>query len=132
MTLSRRAVFVVLLAPAGVCAAVAACSNGPPSNQTDSCPVISTDCPTTPPSWARDVQPIIQSYCVMCHMPGGSGESLVDLTSYANVFKDRSTELTQVYQCLMPNQDASPPAARLTTTQRETIVGWLACGAPNN
>jgi hypothetical protein len=135
MKLSRRAVIVVLAGPACVLGAVAACSNGSHGGgdgMTVSCPVISTDCPTPPPSWAKDVQPIIQNYCVMCHMDGGSGESLVDLTSYANVFKYRSRELTQVYQCWMPNEDASPPPPPLSTAQRETIVAWLACNAPNN
>jgi hypothetical protein len=40
--------------------------------------------------------------------------------------------LTQVYQCLMPPLDASPPPPRPGAAERETIVAWIACGAPNN
>ena len=66
------------------------------------------------------------------HQPGGTGYSNANLTSYANVFKSRAEVLVQVYQCLMPNEDASPPPPELTSDQRETIVSWVACGAPNN
>jgi hypothetical protein len=68
----------------------------------------------------------------MCHKPGGSGESLADLTSYTNVFHARAAITYQVSQCLMPNEDASPPPPPLSTDQRETIVAWIGCGAPNN
>jgi hypothetical protein len=112
-----------------VFAAAAACSS---PAATPSCPTISQSCPTPPPSWSKDVQPLVQNYCVMCHSPGGVGEPMADLTTYAGVYKARAEVQQQVYQCLMPNQDASPPAPTLTSAQRETIVSWVACNAPNN
>ncbi len=131
-----RAVVLALVGLSGALAALAACFDAAtPDGMADSapsCPAVSTDCPSTPPSWAKDVQPIIENYCITCHEPGGNGEALADLTSYAYVYRSRSSILTQVYQCLMPNQDASPPPPELTTDQRETIVAWVACNAPNN
>jgi hypothetical protein len=117
-----------------VLGAIAACSPAPAADGgAATCPTVSTDCPQPPPSWSKDVQPLVQTYCVSCHSDGGLGESLADLTSYTNVFKNRTEVLQQVYHCYMPNQDAStPPPPVLTADQRETIVAWIACNAPNN
>lgn len=40
-------------------------------------------------SFSRDVQPILQDYCVNCHKPGGKGylKSGLDLTSYESTMK---------------------------------------------
>lgn len=118
--------------PSVLLAVFVACSNAPPpAAGSDACPSVSQNCPSPPPSWATDVQPLIQRYCVGCHSPGGTGQAN-DLTTYANVH-ERSTEvLVQVYTCLMPNVDASPPPAPLSQAQRQIIVAWAECGAPNN
>ncbi len=132
MTVRSRDLFLVLGAVLGACATAGACSNSPPSQGAPNCPTVSSDCPSPPPSWSKDVEPLIQSYCIMCHQPGGTGETLADLTSYTNVFRARAEIITQISQCLMPNQDASPPPPELTTAQRQTIVSWIGCMAPNN
>ncbi|GAB4121057.1 MAG: hypothetical protein Fur0040_00890 [Sideroxydans sp.] len=40
-------------------------------------------------SFKKDVQPILNDYCVSCHQPGGKGyvKSGLDLTSYENLMK---------------------------------------------
>lgn len=40
-------------------------------------------------SFKRDVQPILEDYCVNCHKPGGKGyvKSSLDLTSYEGTMK---------------------------------------------
>ncbi len=124
-----RAIVIVSLVGYCVSAAAVACSS---PSAPESCSIISQNCPAPPPSFSKDVQPLIQNYCVMCHSPGGIGEPTADLTSYAGVYKARAEVQQQVYQCLMPNQDASPPPPKLTSDQRETIVAWVACDAPNN
>jgi hypothetical protein len=97
------------------------------------CPTLETNCPSPPPSWTTDVQPLVEKYCVTCHEPGGVGISSANLTTYADVFKNRTEMLTQVYQCLMPNVDASvPPPALPTAAERQTLVQWVVCGAPQN
>jgi len=108
----------------GFLSVVAACSNGPPPTGNDNCPSVSESCPSPPPSWMKDVQPLIQGYCATCHRPGGTGQTN-DLTTYANVYDQRTEVLLQVYTCKMP---LSP----LSEAQRETIVAWVECAAPNN
>jgi cytochrome c551/c552 len=131
----RLALFAASLGAFCALVIAAACSTAPPPSQADDCPMVSTACPSPPPSWSKDVQPLIQTYCVTCHSPGpqGIGEMFADLTSYAGAFKARAEITSQVYHCWMPNQDASsPPPPLLTSAQRETIVAWVACNAPNN
>jgi hypothetical protein len=36
--------------------------------------------------------------------------------------------LTEVYACQMPPVDADP----LSATERQALLAWLVCGAPNN
>jgi hypothetical protein len=131
MNARGRALLATLSALCGALCLAAACSTPPDS--TVSCPDVPRSCPSPPPSWAKDVQPLVQNYCVMCHKAGGIGEAFADLTSYAGAFNARTEMQVQVYHCWMPNQDAStPPPPRLSTAQRETIVAWVACNAPNN
>jgi hypothetical protein len=111
------------------CSSLVACA---PAAARESCPTIASDCPVPPPSWKTDVQPLIQTYCIMCHSPGGTGISSADLTTYANVYAHRAAVLHQVFTCLMPKADASPPPPMLSQAQRETIVAWTACNAPDN
>jgi hypothetical protein len=119
--------------PLGV---LAACSPGPAGGDGGSddpgCSGLTSDCPTTPPSWQTDVQPLIAEYCLRCHGDGGIEQGQFDYTTYAGVYRNRSEMLTQLYQCQMPPFDASPPATMPAQTDRQTLVSWLACGAPDN
>jgi hypothetical protein len=70
---------------------------------------------------------MLQMRCVGCHF-AGSTITRTDLSTYANVYANRGSVLTQVYGCLMP-----PATSRqLTADQRASLLGWLVCGAPNN
>jgi hypothetical protein len=93
-----------------------------------SCPSdLPASCPGIKPSYHRDVVPILSAACIHCHSPTGIGG--YSETTYADVYQQRSAILDQVYSCLMP------PASRyggLTIGQRETLLAWLVCGAPEN
>jgi uncharacterized membrane protein len=69
----------------------------------------------------------MQSHCLACHGPGGQ-QSSVPFTNYQQVFAYRSAILNQVYACRMPLAGSTP----LTAQERTLLIGWLACGAPNN
>jgi hypothetical protein len=129
-----RRLVLALLACSAMLGVVAACSTGttggPGSDA--ACSGLSTTCPATPPSWQNDVQPLIGTYCLTCHSDGGVAPSKFDYTSYAGVYENRAEMLTQVYQCQMPLVDASPPAEQPSAAERQTIVSWLVCGAPEN
>jgi hypothetical protein len=130
-----RALFFAFVATGTALGGLAACSNAsnnPDAGPASTCPNVSTSCPSTPPSWKNDVQPLIATYCLACHGDGGIEQSQFDYTTYQGVYKNRAAMVTQVYQCQMPPLDGSPLAAPLTADQRETIVAWLACGAPDN
>jgi hypothetical protein len=134
MTRSLRTLALALLAASGTLGVVGACSSGTTGGgPTDpGCAGLSTTCPGTPPSWQSDVEPLIATYCLTCHSDGGVAPATFDYTSYAGVYKNRAEMLTQVYQCVMPLVDASPPAAEPSEAERQTIVSWLVCGAPDN
>jgi hypothetical protein len=129
---SALAVVFAFAAPASLLSSLATgCSPGAAGGD-QSCPLVASDCPATPPSWKADVAPLIAQYCWMCHGDGGVEQPSVDLSNYAGVYKNRFEVLSQVYHCQMPNADASPPPPQLSSAQRETIVAWAACNAPNN
>jgi hypothetical protein len=126
-----RALLLVLPAVGSTLGAVAACTgSSPPSD--DSCPLLSTTCPANPPSWQNDVQPLISTYCLRCHVDGGVAPPQFNYQSYQGVFANRSIMETQIFQCKMPPSDASPPAAMPTEQERQTFVSWFACDAPQN
>jgi hypothetical protein len=134
--MTRRALRFAVFAFAPVALAlggVAACSSDPGVGAGDAgdagCPRdLPPSCPSPPPSWQNDVQPIIASRCYGCHGDGGIEQPVFDYSTYQGVYKNRSPILDDVYACRMPLPDASPP----TTAERETLLAWLVCGAPNN
>jgi uncharacterized membrane protein len=109
-----------------VCAALAAAAAcGPPG---DSCPNDAPQsCPSPAPSYAGEVQAIIQSRCVPCHAPGGQ-EAIKPLLTYMEAYNLRVMMLTQVASCRMPLAGAP----QLSPDERQTLMGWIVCGAPNN
>ncbi len=83
-------------------------------------------CPSPTPSYQTDVEPILRSHCVGCHSPSGTAGYYE--TTYAQVAAQQSAVLDQVYDCLMPPADS----LQLTLAQRETLLAWLVCNAPDN
>jgi hypothetical protein len=84
-------------------------------------------CPASMPSYQTDIAPLLQNRCVPCHNPSGI-ESAKPLNSYSAVYGLRSTVLTQVYGCQMPPTGAQP----LDAAERQELLTWLVCQAPNN
>jgi hypothetical protein len=118
-----------------VISSLAACTSNPDACQmsmaamcppADSCPRdLPMSCPSPTPSYAGQVSQIIANRCLSCHTPGGPGAS-VPLASWTQVNSRFSSVLDQVYACRMP-QDAGLP-----TDERQALLGWLVCMAPNN
>ena len=86
-------------------------------------------CPDPAPSYASEISPIFQTYCIRCHGPGGV-EFNKPLDSWAAANSRYGSVLQQVfYFCEMPpagEPQLKDPAARAA------LLGWLACMAPNN
>ncbi|GAC1358324.1 MAG: hypothetical protein NVSMB47_11270 [Polyangiales bacterium] len=108
-----------------------ACSHASPAPPVDAgsgCPNdLPTACPTPPPSYKDDVAGILDAHCNGCHGPGGNAADKPLLT-YADAFRLRGPVLNQVYGCVMPPATERP----LTPEQRQKLLAWLVCGAPND
>ncbi len=97
------------------------------SSGTDSCSTTDASCPTTPPSYATDVAPVIETYCAGCHVAGGE-VSGVPLTSLVQVQARADAISLEMNVCSMPPLEADQP----TDAERQALLEWLACGAPDN
>lgn len=107
----------------------------------DSTPSVPNSSPTYPPpstpiSFRNNVQPIFAARCVACH--GGTNGLFLD--TYDNVMKGgvngavvipgnvyNSRLAYYVYSGYMPFRNTP-----LTSTEIQTILDWIASGAPNN
>jgi len=103
----------------------ASCGPGGAKN----CPFEAPVCPDPQPSYAGEVSAIIQTYCVGCHGPGGQEAnrpfgtwSDIDVHAYAGPMQ------RQLLACQMPPADAPQPSEQ----DKQTLIAWLTCGAPNN
>ena len=84
-------------------------------------------CPSPAPGFAVDAFPAIQSRCTGCHSPTGI-EANRAYTSYQQIFSQRAAILHQLYACRMPPATAPQPTAE----ERQALLAWLVCGAPND
>jgi hypothetical protein len=101
---------------------------GGPRGSNGSCPNdLPASCASPAPSYQAKVAPIINLRCITCHSPGGQ-EASRPLQTYSQVYSERSAVLDQVYACNMPPVSAAQP----TEQEREALLGWLVCGAPQN
>jgi uncharacterized membrane protein len=85
------------------------------------------DCDTAAPSYATDIAPLVEAHCLSCHFAGNHNSSVV-LETQAQLNHQRGLAETQVYRCQMPPSDSEA----LSTTDRELLLKWLVCGAPDN
>ena len=110
-----------------IVAAALGCSSSPSPPTADAasaCPLGPSACPASMPTYEVDVAPILQSKCVPCHstVTGGKDESTYDLAA-----GQESSILFQVNDCLMP-PSGSP---QLSVDDRNALLGWIECGAPD-
>jgi hypothetical protein len=84
-------------------------------------------CPAAPPSYQTTVQPLLNKYCAICHYPNTT-IAKDDLSTYANVFADRGSCLDQTYSCAMP----PATSIQMAPDERQTVLEWFVCGAPDN
>ena len=119
------------LTVAGVLGACACGGWSPATNlgETAVCPNdLPPACPSTVPSFNRDIQSLMQGQCGTCHSPSGTAPDRRFLT-YADAFSQRSAFLNQVFSCNMPPLGA---VEGFSVPNRELVLTWLVCGAPNN
>jgi hypothetical protein len=86
-------------------------------------------CPSPPPSWSGEVRGIVAAVCGNCHADGGVEQSAFDFSTYQKVAGNQEAMLLQLSSCAMPPADAG---VLLPSADRQTLLAWLVCNAPNN
>ena len=85
-------------------------------------------------SYAKDVAPIVQEKCVVCHQPGGLGP--MQLTSYEQIkgFAPMIREVLQTHRMPPFQPDVTvghwAPNEGLSSDQLKTLVHWIEEGSP--
>jgi hypothetical protein len=87
----------------------------------------STDCPAASPSYAGEVEKMIEQRCAGCHFPGNTQSSKV-FAEYAGIHAERRGMLSQIYSCAMPPDNA----VELSPEERRALLKWFVCGALDN
>ena len=154
---SRSAVFTIAASMMVLAAlAAAACSSGTTSSTT---PKTTTSSSTTTSSggvsFSRDIQPIFNANCVICHTgtSGPQGLSLDSGKAYGNLVNVNSTEAPSLKRVAPGSPDKSYIINKLLGTQTQAggsgaqmpfgaqplaqstislIQQWITAGAPNN
>jgi hypothetical protein len=113
---------------------LASCGGGsqpdPPDMPNRDCPSdlpSRDDCSANISSYRLEIAPILEQRCLGCHFPGNTQSGNV-LEDYADVFRQRQTVLSRIYSCVMPPAEAPP----LTSSERQALLEWFVCGAPDN
>ena len=118
---------VTTLALAGVTACYVSSTGSSSQGSSSGCGSAPASCPSSNPTYASDVAPVLFQYCVSCHGPGGS-VSNKPLDSYPAVKALSGTVKNVMAACTMPPSSAAQPSA----AERDTVLGWIACGAQDN
>src|SRR5262245_37230517 len=90
--------------------------------------------PAAAPTYAKDVAPIVQKNCQVCHRPGEAGP--FPMLNYRQVRPWAQAMKVAVEAGKMPPWFADPRfgsfsnAISLTPTEKETLAKWADAGAP--
>jgi hypothetical protein len=91
-------------------------------------------CADRPPTWHRDVQPVIARSCAGCHAAGEIAP--FELATYGDAYQRRDLIRAQVESRLMPPWPPGPGCSEyaddrsLPERDRATLLAWVAQGAP--
>ncbi len=83
-------------------------------------------CPASAPSYKAEISTIIGMRCAPCHTPGGLAQP--PFNNYFNTFIPRAEMTETVRSCVMPPSCAP----QLTPDERQKLLQWLVCDAPEN
>ncbi len=91
-----------------------------------------TNCDTSDVSYTKDIQPVLQNYCVSCHSVSAPSGGVV-LNTYQGVktVADNGRLVGSVFH--LPGFYAMPPSGiKLPDCELKKIRSWVNKGAPNN
>lgn len=102
---------------------VGACSSGYGGECAQVTPM---SCSSDIPSYAWGVSDLISRYCLGCHGSGG-GDTGYDFSTLQSVQGAAGDMAMELATCAMPVSGPAPSDA-----ERQALITWLTCGAPNN
>ena len=88
-----------------------------------------SSCPSQVPSYQGEINAIIVGGCLPCHDPTTGQDQPPALNGYTAVAAGAGSSLDQLAACKMPTADSG---FVLTAQQRQDLLTWYVCGAPNN
>lgn len=91
------------------------------------CTFVDPSCEMPAPSYKAVLEAVVVQTCTSCHYPH-SPKAQTSLTSYDDIHGELGAALDQVSNCLMPPAGYPQP----TSAERQALLTWLACGAPDN
>ena len=100
-----------------------------PAANTAACPLGDASGCVPPPTYARDIAPLVQRTCMPCHAAGGVAADR-PLSSRAELTLLETTVIGTVNGCTMPPADAGTDAM-MGPADRTELEQWFICGAPN-
>jgi hypothetical protein len=89
-------------------------------------PFDASACSVPGPSFAKDIQPLLDRDCNTCHT---LGSTLWPLTGYQDVRDWVGVIVPDVEGCMMPPLDGG---TTMSSADRALLLDWVACGALNN
>jgi len=98
------------------------------------CLIFTGDTPKRPPSFAREIVPLLREKCVICHRPDGVAPWAMD--SYQTVRGWSAMMREVVMNKRMPPWHADPaigefsPDFSLSLAEQRTLIRWIDAGAP--
>ena len=78
-------------------------------------------CAAAPPSFADDVQPILEKRCFRCHTGDGPAAEEHDFSKMDRVLGQRRAIREEIATCAMP------PKAPLAEAEANTLLRWATC-----
>jgi hypothetical protein len=85
-------------------------------------------CGGSPPSYQREVTPLLQRYCLSCHAPGGEAGEDHDFTRYETLHAQRRQLGGEHETGAMPPGDRPQPSR----SERALLQRWACLGAPRD
>lgn len=89
------------------------------------CRRAATACAGTPPTYARDVRPLLEARCFHCHANGGEAADEHDFSHVETLRAQKLALVGEMEACAMPPSPAPP----LPAAEAEMLLQWVACGA---
>src|SRR3954454_11916414 len=137
MLLRLAGTFLLAWLPWACSSAGAPAEADPSDGGRPACPAAEGQPCAAPPSYRQEVSPILDAHCNNCHSATVDGGPW-PLGGYENVHHWKELMVIDLLGCdipeiakghLMPPIDAGTP---LPQAQRDVVVSWLLCDAPDN